>query len=150
MHLMASFSFNHLLVPYDGTESSKIAFQTALKIAKNNQSSISVLTCIEEKSTLGFFQTKSDKKEYERIKNKAEKHHSRLNKEAEKYQIEFKSKIMKSSLTSDCIVKYAKENKISLIIINKTKLSTELEKRYYNSTVENVFKKSSCSILVVK
>ena len=147
---MASFSFNHLLVPYDGTESSRIAFQAALKIAKNNQSSISVLTCIEEKSTLGFFQTKSDKKEYERIKNQAEKHHSRLNKEAEKYQIEFKSKIMKSSLASDSIVKYAKENKITLIIINKTKLSTELEKRYYNSTVENVFKKSPCSILVVK
>ena len=147
---MTVFSFNHLLVPYDGTDSSKIAFQAAIKIAKNNQSSISVLTCIEEKSTLGFFQTKSDKKEYERIKNQAEKHHSRLNKEAEKHHIEFKSKIMKSSLTSDCIVKYAKENKISLIIINKTKIRTELEKRYYNSTVENVFKKSSCSILVVK
>ena len=147
---MVDFSFNHLLVPYDGTESSKIAFQAALKIAKNNQSSISVLTCIEEKSTLGFFQTRSDKKEYARIKNHAEQHHSRLKKETEKHQIEFKSKIMKSSLTSECIIKYAKENKVSLIIINKTKLKTELEKRYYNSTVENVLKKSSCSVLVVK
>lgn len=147
---MTVFSFSHLLVPYDGTESSKIAFQAALKIAKNNQSSIDVLTCIEEKSTLGFFQTKSDKKEYERIKNHAVQHHSRLKKEAEKHQVEFKSKIMKSSLASECIVKYAKENKISLIIINKTKLRTELEKRYYNSTVENVFKRSSCSVLVVK
>lgn len=147
---MVVFSFNHLLVPYDGTESSKIAFQAALKIAKNNQSSISILTCIEEKYTFGFFQTRSDKKEYERIKNQAEHHHSRLKKEAEKHQIELKSKIMKSSLASDCIVKYAKENKISLIIINKTKMRTELEKRYYNSTVENVFKKASCSILVVK
>ena len=100
--------------------------------------------------TLGFFQTRSDKKEYDRIKNEAKRHHARLNKEAEKHQIDFKSKIMKSSLPSDCIVKYAKENKVSVIILNKTKMRTELEKRYYNSTVENVFKKAPCSILIVK
>ena len=137
-------------MPYDGTKSSKIAFQAALKIAKNNQSAILILTCIEEKSTLGFFQTKSGKKEFERIKNDAQRHHARLKKESEKHQVFIHLKIMKSSLASDCIVKHAKENKISLIIINKTRLQTELEKKYYESTVENVLKKSSCSVLVVK
>ena len=147
---MVGFTFNHILVPYDGTQSSKIAFKAALDIAQKNQSTLSVVTCIEEKATLGFFQTKSDKKEYQRIKNEAMKHLERLNKEAQKNQIDFKSKIMKSDLASDCIVKYAKENKVTVIILNKTKLSTQLEKRYYNSTVENVFQKASCSVLIIK
>lgn len=147
---MTVFSFSRLLVPYDGTESSKIAFQAALKLAKNNQSAILILTCIEEKSTFGFFQTKSDKKEFERIKGEAQRHHARLKKEAEKHEISLRSKIMKSSLASDCIVQHAKENKISLIIISKSRLQTNLEKKYYDSTVENVLKKSSCSVLVVK
>ena len=147
---MASLSFHHILVPYDGTESSKIAFKAGLKMAKKDQSVLSVITCIEEKATLGFFQTKSDKKEYQRIKNEATKHLERLKKEAQKNQIDFKSKILKSDLASDCIVKYASENKVTVIIMNKTKLSTQLEKRYYNSTVENVFQKASCSILIVK
>lgn len=147
---MTIFSFEHLLIPYDGTESSKIAFEAGLKIAKKNQSSIiSVITCIEEKSTFGFFQTKSDKKEYERIKHRASQHLSKLKELSEKNQIKFQSKIMKSSLASDCIVKYAKENKVSLIVISKTKLKTKLEKRYYESTAENVLKKASCSVLVV-
>ena len=147
---MTLFSFNHILVPYDGTESSKIAFKAGLSIAEKNQSTLSVVTCIEEKATLGFFQTKSDKKEYQRIKNEATRHIERLDKEAQKKQVDFKFKIMKSNLTSDCIVKYAKENKVSLIVISKTKLRTELEKRYYNSTVENIFKKNPCSVLVVR
>ena len=148
---MAKFSFNHILVPYDGTQSSKIAFQAGLKIAKDNKSEFSVITCIEEKTTLGFFQTKSDKKEYQRIKNEATKHHEKLKKEAQDSQIDnLKFKIMKSDLASDCIVRYAKENKVTTIIMNKTKLHTQLEKRYYNSTVENVFKKAPCSVLVIK
>ena len=143
-------SFHHILVPYDGTKSSSIAFDAGLKIAKKNHSLISVITCIEEKKTLGFFQTKSDKKEFERVKKQVDRHFSKLQKEAEKLELKFKSKITKSDYASDCIVDYAKENNVSLIVISKTKLKTELEKRHYDSTVENIFKKNPCSVLVVK
>ena len=143
------FSFKHILVPYDGTQSSKNAFQAALSIAKEHNSSLTVLTCLEEKSTFAFFQTKSDKKEYARIKKLAERHIKTLKAQAKENNVKFSSKITKSNLASDCIAHYAKENKITLIIMSKTKLTTKLEKRYYNSTVENVFRKNPCSLLII-
>ena len=142
--------FSKILIPYDGTTSSKKGFKTGLKIAKDNKATISVITCVEKKSTLGFFQSTSDKKKFERIKTEIMSHVEQLTKEAKKNDVSIKSKIVKSDLPSDAITEYAKSNDIDLIVISKSKLSTMYEKKYYNSTVENLMKDPPCSVLVVK
>ena len=147
---MSKFSFLNILVPYDGTQSSKNAFNAALHLAKENNSTLTVLCCLEKKSTLGFIQTKSDQKEFEKIKENAKKHVLKLKMECEKNDIEFHSHITHADLPSDCIVDYANNHKMNVIVISKSKLTTKLEKMHYNSTVENVLKKSPCSVLIVK
>ena len=142
--------FSKILIPYDGTTSSKKGFKSGLKIAKDNNATISVITCVEKKSTLGFFQSTSDKKKYERIKKEIMSHVDQLTKEAKKSNVSIKSKIIKSDLPSEAITKYAKSNDIDLIVISKSKLATMYEKKYYNSTVENLMKEPPCSVLVVK
>lgn len=142
--------FSKILIPYDGTASSKKGFKTGLKIAKDNKSTISVITCVEKKSTLGFFQSTSNKKKFERVKKEIMSHIEQLTKEAKKNNISIKSNIIKSDLPSEAITKYAKSNSIDLIVISKSKLSTMYEKKYYNSTVENLMKNPPCSVLIVK
>ena len=142
--------FSKILIPYDGTASSKKGFKAGLKIAKDNKATISIITCVEKKSTLGFFQSTSDKKKFERVKKEISSHIEQLTKEAEKNNINIKSKIIKSDLPSDAIKGYAKSNNIDLIVISKSRLSTMYEKKYYNSTVENLMKDPPCSILIVK
>ena len=56
-------SFNHILVPYDGTKTGDRAFNGAIQLAKKFASKITILACIERESTWGFFETKSDKKD---------------------------------------------------------------------------------------
>jgi nucleotide-binding universal stress UspA family protein len=108
-----------------------------------------LLTCIRDRASFGFFKSKSDKKEMEKEKMKAEKYHEDVAKKVEKLGVSTISKIVKSDLESKTIVDYAKKEDVDLIIMSKSKLRTYAERVYYNSTVEAVFKKTSIPFLYV-
>lgn len=137
-----------ILIPYDGTPSSEKAVRKIFPLIDNN-SKIVFLTCIHDKATFGFFKTKSDRKEIERLKKKTQKNHERLKKEAEKRGFPATSKIIKSDLESRSIIEYAANQKMDLIVMSKSKIGTHAEKMYYNSTVDAVFKKTPCPLLYI-
>ena len=56
-------SFQHILVPYDGSKTGNKAFNGAIQLAKKFSSKITILSCIEKESTFVFFETKSDKQD---------------------------------------------------------------------------------------
>jgi len=142
--------FKDILVPYDGTPSSQRAFNSALNIAKKHESKILIFTCIPDQTTLGFFKTKLNKLVLQQEKNRAEKQISYLKKTAIKIDVPITSKIItSSSLPSRCIVRYANDHKVDLIVMSTTKLKAS-EKMYYFSTVENVFRHAKCSLLIVQ
>ena len=58
-----SLSFQHILVPYDGTKTGDRAFSGAIQLAKKFSSKITILACMEKNATFGFFDTKSDKRD---------------------------------------------------------------------------------------
>lgn len=144
-----SIKIRKILIPYDATPSSETALKKLLPMIKKHDAKIILLTCIRDRATFGFFKTKSDKKHMQQEKKKAQKFHDEVKKEAQKIGLEVISKIVKSDLESDSIVEIAKKEKVDLIAMSKTKLATNAERVYYNSTVDAVFKKTPCPFLYI-
>ena len=141
--------FENILVPYNGTSGSEKAFKKAISLASSTSSKITVLTCIEERQTFGFFKTKTSKQEYEKERKLVEKQHQKLEKICQDKEIPFTSAITKNGLASERIVDYAKKHDVDLIITKRTKLTSIYEKRSYHSTVENMFRLAPCPILIL-
>lgn len=143
------FDVKKILVPYDATPSSEKVVKNLEPFLEKHQCKMVLLTCIRDRASFGFFKSKSDKKEMEKEKTKAQKIHEDVKKKVEKLGISTISKIVKSDLESKTIVDYAKKEDVDLIIMSKSKLRTHAEKVYYNSTVEAVFKKTSIPFLYI-
>ena len=137
------------LIPYDATQSSEKALKKILPVLEKHSGKIVLLTCIKDKATFGFFQTKSDKKALKIEKEKAQKFHKTIKRIIEELGIRFISKIVKSDLESHTIIEYAKKEKVDLIVMSKSKLKTNAEKIYHDSTVDAVFKKTPCPFLYI-
>ena len=143
------FDVKKILIPYDATPSSEKVVKKLKPFLEKHQCKIVLLSCIRDRATFGFFQTKSDKKMMEIEKEKAKKHHDKIGKKLKGFTDSVKSIIVKSDLESKTIVEYAKKEDVDLIIMSKTKLGTNAEKLYYNSTVDAVFKKTSIPFLYI-
>jgi len=68
-------TFGHILIPYNGTAGSEKAFRKSTSLASSIQTRITILTCLEERPTFGFFKTKTSKQEFEKERNLVEKQH---------------------------------------------------------------------------
>jgi len=141
--------FENILVPYNGTTGSEKAFKKAVYLASSINAKITIITCLEERKTFGFFKTKTSKQEFENETNAVEKQHLKLEKFAKDHDISCSSKIIKNGLPSTRILEFAKQHKIDLIITTRTKLTSNFEKQHYHSTVENMFRNAPCPILIL-
>jgi nucleotide-binding universal stress UspA family protein len=144
-----AITFEHILIPYNGTTGSNKAFRKAISLASSINAKITVLTCLEERPTFGFFKTKTSKQEFEKEHKLIEKQHLDLEKLAKKHDIPFSSKIVKNGMASVKILEFAKQHDVDLIIMTKTKISSRYEKQHYQSTIENVFRNAHCPILIL-
>ena len=141
--------FEHILVPYNGCPGSQKAFKKSVELAKVTQSKITIFTCLEERSTFGFFKTKTSKGEFKKRDQSRRKTTPEIGRIYESYDISCGSKIVKNKLVSTRILEFVKQHKIDLIIITRTKISSRIEKQHYQSTVENIFRNSPCPILIL-
>ena len=142
-------TFDHILVPYNGTAGSEKSFRKAISLASSIQAKITILTCLEERPTFGFFKTKTNKQEFEKERKLVEKQHLNLEKFAKEHDILCSSKILKNGLASSKIIEFAKQHNADLIITTRTKFSSRYEKQHYHSTVENMFRNATCPILIL-
>ena len=142
-------TFEHILVPYNGTSGSEKAFRKAISLATLIQAKITILTCLEERQTFGFFKTKTSKQEFEKERKLVEKQHMKLEKFAKEHNISCDFKIAKNGLASIKILEFAKQHSVDLIITTRTKLVSNYEKQHYQSTVENMFRNAHCPILIL-
>ncbi len=93
-------TFEHILVPYNGTAGSEKAFRKAISLSEPIQAKITILTCVEERQTFGFFKTKASKQEFEKERKIIEKQHLKLEKFAKEHDVSCGSKIVKNGLAS--------------------------------------------------
>ena len=144
-----SKTFEHILVPYNGTAGSEKAFRKAISLASSIQAKITILTCLEERQTFGFFKTKTSKQEFEKERKLVEKQHLKLEKFAKEHSVSCDSKIAKNGMASVKILEFAKQHNVDLVITTRTKLASHYEKQHYHSTVENMFRNAPCAILIL-
>jgi len=142
-------TFEHILVPYNGTQNSEIAFKKAMSLASLIHAKITIITCLEERNTFGFFKTKTSKQEFEKERKMVEKQHLKLEKYAKDHNISCDSKTAKDGLASTKILEFSKRHDVDLIIVKQTKFSSRYEKQHHHSTVENIFRNAPCPILIL-
>ena len=137
------------MIPYNGTSGSNKAFRKAVSLAPIIQAKITILTCLEERPTFGFFKTNTSKQEFEKERRSVEKQHEVLEEFAKQHNVTFNSKIVKNGLASMKILEFAKQHNVDLIIMTKTKLSSSYEKHHYQSTIENILRNTQCPTLIL-
>lgn len=137
------------MFPYKGTTAEEKTFKQTIKLASSIGAKITILTCLEERHTFGFFKTKTSKREFEREYDTVKKHHEHMQQYATEHNITCDSKIIKDGLPSIKILEFAKKHNTELIILTKTTLSSHYEKLHHHSTVENVYKNANCALLIM-
>jgi len=141
--------FERILVPYNGTAGGEKAFRKATSLAHSIPAKITILTCLEERPTFGFFKTKTSKQEFEKESKLVKKQHLQFEKFAKEHDVSCASKIVKNGLASSKILEFAERHNVDLIIMTRTKFTSHYEKQHYHSTVENVFRNADCPILIL-
>ena len=142
-------TFDHILVPYNGTPGSQKGFRKAVALAHVTKSRITVVTCLEERPVFGFFKTKTSRQEFEKECIFVQKQHKELEEFAREHDVVFDSKIVKNGMASVKILEFAKQHDVDLIIMAKKKISSSYEKMHYQSTIENVFRNTHCPVLIL-
>ena len=141
--------FEHILVPYNGTAGSEKAFRKSVFMASVMDAKLTVITCLEERPTFGFFKTKTSREEFEKERKQIQTQHQKLEQFANTHNISFEAKIIKNGMASIRILEFAHEHNVDLIVMTKTKLKSHFEKQHYHSTVENVIRNTPCPILIL-
>ena len=141
--------FEHILVPYNGSPGSEKAFKKAVMLAQMSKAKITILTCLEERTTFGLFKTKTNKNEYANEHKLVTQKHIVLKKYAQKYEVLPTFKIIKNISTSHAILEFADKSDVDLIIFGTRKFVSHYEKMYYPSTIEKVSKNFHGAILIL-
>ena len=142
--------FQNILVPFDLSTQSTRAFKVALDIAKNYNSKVTLLTCLEGDAWQHkFYDSRADTELLKNQKKVAEKYLEKLESLADKNKVTIKSQIIKSKSVVNDIVTYAKSRKYDLIVIGSHG-RTGFDKLLLGSVANGVSQKTSCPILIVK
>ena len=112
----------HVLVPFEPSDASIKAFQTALSIAKENQAKVTLVTVIKPLVQWGWsgnivvdLFSEYIKNEYDR--HKVEKLWEGLQQESKKMNVKFDATVISDSLPAKGIVKFARKNDVDLILM---------------------------------
>lgn len=142
--------FQNILVPFDLSTQSTRAFKVALDIAKNYNSKVTLLTCLEGDAWKHkFYDSRADEELLKKQKKVTEKYLEKLESLANKNKVTVKSQIIKSKSVVNDIVTFAKSRKYDLIVIGSHG-RTGFDKVLLGSVANGVSQKTSCPILIVK
>jgi len=142
--------FQNILVPFDLSTQSTRAFKVALDIAKNYNSKMTLLTCLEGDAWQHkFYDSRADAELLKKQKKVTEKYVEKLESLADKNKVTVKSQIIKSKSVVNDIVTFAKSRKHDLIVIGSHG-RTGFDKVFLGSVANGVSRKTSCPILIVK
>jgi len=142
--------FQNILVPFDLSTQSTRAFKVALDIAKNYNSKITLLTCLEGDAWQHkFYDSRADAELLKKQKKVTEKYLEKLESLADKNKVTIKSQIIKSKSVVNDIVTFAKSRKHDLIVIGSHG-RTGFDKVLLGSVANGVSQKTSCPVLIVK
>lgn len=142
--------FKNILVPFDLSVQSTRSFKVALDLAKNYNSKITLLTCLEGDAWHHkYYDARADSELIKKQKKVTKEHLEKLESLAGKNNISVKSQILTSKSVVNDIVTFAKSRKYDLIVIGSHG-RTGFDKMLLGSVANGVSQKSTCPVLIVK
>lgn len=155
---MVSGILSRILVPYDGSKYSKQALVKAIEIAKKDESKIDIITVINLNyiqppgSLLGMV-SPSSVNAIKKIAASAKKEAVQtLAAQVSKCRIKgikADSKVLSGNITEE-ILKYAKQKKITLIVLGSQGLHGMQKLKILGSTSRKISELANCPVLIVR
>jgi len=141
---------NTIMVPYDGSEHSKRAFNYALDLAKKYNSELVVIICILVQDPLPEITVPEEEElQLQKQKSAAAKLLSVLEMESGEAQVRYRGVVLKTDSVTDAILSYAESNGISMIVAGSRGLGG-FKKLLLGSVASALCQYSACPVLIVK
>ena len=143
-------TFKNILVPYDGSIPANLAFNKAIEIAKQHNSNLKVVTCLDIADLGGWYIDRRINKDImKKAKNQIKKLFSKLDNTAKKNFIPVDFKIIESNNPVKTIMSFTKSKKIDLIVIGSSGRG-KFDKVLLGSVSNGVMHKAKCPVLIIK
>lgn len=143
-------NFKNILIPYDGSNLSKRAFNTALDLAIKYNSEITVIICIDvHYSGTWYLDNRISDQNFKRLYKAAKVEIEKLDSEAKKSNMSLNSKILESTQIVKTVIDYAKSHNSDLIVMGSHGRSG-LDKLILGSVANGVLQRANCPVLVIK
>ena len=142
--------FKNILVAYDSSSFSNMAFKRALDVAESNKSKITIVTVITGvyQPSIGFTMKYSEKI-LEKYTKTLQKTFSNLESAAKEKNIKISLKILQDPSVAKAITNYVNSHKFDLVVIGSHG-RTGLNKMILGSVANNITQKVKCPVMVVK
>ncbi len=142
--------FKNILVPFDLSKQATKAYKAALDVAKQYDSKITLLTCVEGDAWHHkFYDATADNELLKQQSKATKKYIKELESAANKNGVSMKSQVIKSKSVVNDIVNYAKSRKYDLIVIGSHG-RTGFDKVLLGSVANGVSQKAKCPVLIIK
>ena len=143
-------AFKNILVPYDGSTHANRAFNKAIEIAKQHDSDLKVVACLDIANLGGWYIDKRINKDImKKAKNLTKKLFSKLDDIAKKNSISVDFKIIESNNTVKSLTSFAKSKNIDLIVMGSSGRG-KYDKVLLGSVSSGVMQKAKCPVLIIK
>ncbi len=144
-------TFKNILVPYDGSKCSDLAFNVAIDIAKKNNSKITIVTCLEKDYRTPWYGPDSRVTDalLKKQKKAVDKNFSSLEKVAKKSKVSISSKIIVVQSIVKSLLSFTTSNRVDLIVMGSHG-RTGFDKLLLGSVANGISQKARCPVLIVK
>jgi nucleotide-binding universal stress UspA family protein len=144
-------TFKNILVPYDGSKYSDLAFNVAIDIAKKNNSKITIVTCLEKDYRTPWYGPDSRVTDalLKKQKKAVDKNFSSLEKVAKKSKVSISSKIIVVHSIVKSLLSFTTSNRVDLIVMGSHG-RTGFDKLLLGSVANGISQKARCPVLIVK
>ena len=143
-------TFKNILVPYDGSIHANYAFNKAVEIAKQHDSNLKVVACLDIANLGGWYIDKRINKDImKKAKNLTKKLFSKLDDTAKKRSMHVDFKIIESNNTVKSLTSFAKSKNIDLIVMGSSGRG-KFDKVLLGSVSNGVMQKAKCPVLIIK
>jgi len=143
-------TFKNILIPYDGSVSANHAFDKAIALAKQHNSNLKVVACLDIGNIGGWYIDKQINIDImKNAKNLTKKLFSKLDSTAKKNSIRVDFEIIESKNTVKSLILFAKSKNIDLIILGSSGRG-KFDKVLLGSVSNGVIQKVKCPVLIIK
>lgn len=143
-------AIKNILVPHDGSEPATKAFKKAVQIAKQHDSKITILTCLDLAGIGGWYvDNRINKQIMRKAKNETKKLVSELESFAKKSSISVNSVIKETHVPVNTIVSFSKSKGVDVIVMGSSGRG-KFDKFMLGSVSNGVLQKAKCPVLIIK